>query len=109
MAKCTCGAKYLGEIFDDFFLIIYKFFKSSYGDFIFQKKPWQAEKSKTGHQNKLTCLVALAHCGEWGLLQAELARLKSFSPIQYQLQRLIQQYAVVGKRAFFDMGYLAPS
>ena len=75
---------------------------------LFQKKPWQAEKSKTGHQNKLVCLVALAHCGEWSLLTRELQRLVGFWPLQQQLQRLIQHYQSVGPRAFYELGYLPP-
>ena len=70
--------------------------------------PVQAEKSKTGYQNKLACLIGLFHCGEYRLLEQQLARLKTFGPLQQQLQRLVAQYNLIGTRAFFDLGYIAP-
>ena len=72
------------------------------------KNPTQAEKSKTGYQNKLVCLVGLFHCGQFQLLEQQLARMKTFSPLQNQLQRLVAQFNLVGTKAFYDLGYLAP-
>ena len=68
----------------------------------------EAEKSKTGYHNKLVTLVGLHYLQEWSLLEAELRRLRSFSPLQSQLQKLVMEYNRIGVKSLYDLGYLAP-
>ena len=96
MGEFTCGARYLGEMSKP------------------QLFQWQslhiseAEKSKTGYHNKLVTLVGLHYLQEWSLLEADLRRLRAFSPLQAQLQRLVMEYNRVGVKSLYDLGYLAP-
>ena len=66
----------------------------------------EAEKSKTGFQNKVCLLVALHLTGQTVLLEQELKKLSSFGPIQASLRKLIEAYNQMGATAFYALGYL---
>ena len=66
----------------------------------------EAEKRKTGFQNKLVTLVALYASGELRRCEQEMVRLQQFYPIQDQLFQLLCLHQLVGLTAFHLLGYL---